>query len=148
MSVSPPRATCCLIWDSYFINPSVQCSVDSLFLTFSLGEPTHGNAWPRAPFRHGFPASSRTRCPPDWLHERAAELWRATEPHVREASRIGPEHADLFGQYCSVVSELRNLSRIVAVEGAVVAGSATAAVKLAARVRGTHPCLPAVLGST
>lgn len=82
------------------------------------------------------PPADPLQCP-EWLHERAAAVWRETEPALRQAGRIGPEHADLLGQYCSVVAELRHLSRLVAAEGPVVAGSATAAVKLAARLRGT-----------
>ena len=75
--------------------------------------------------------------PPSWLPAAATRVWRETEPHLRLAGRLRPEHADSLASWCQTAAELRHLAQVVDRDGPLTdSGSPSPAVKLAARLRG------------
>jgi P27 family predicted phage terminase small subunit len=74
--------------------------------------------------------------PPSWLPAAATRVWRETEPHLRQAGRLRPEHADSLAQWCATAAELRHLAVAIDRDGPLTEnGSPSPAVKLAARLR-------------
>jgi len=74
--------------------------------------------------------------PPSWLPAAATRVWAETEPHLRLAGRLRPEHGDSLASWCQTAAELRHLAVVIDRDGPLTdSGSPSPAVKLAARLR-------------
>ena len=88
--------------------------------------------------------------PPGWLPADAKLVWLESEPRLRAAGRLRPEHSDTFGQWCSCAAELRELANVIAAEGSTSRGphgtTPSAAHTAACRLRATMLALGKSLG--
>jgi len=87
---------------------------------------------------------------PAWLPAAAAAVWDETEPRLRTAGRLQPEHADILGNWCATAAELRALAPVLAREGSTATGPhgthPSAAHSAAVRLRGTLLVIGKALG--
>jgi len=87
---------------------------------------------------------------PKWLPADAREVWAALAPGLQENGRLTGASAELFGQYCAVVAELRVLAVTIAKEGPIVDGLhgrvISAATVAAGKSRSTLVALARSLG--
>lgn len=88
--------------------------------------------------------------PPTWLPSAARKIWKATAPGMQESGRLTAASAELLGQFCAVVVELRSLACVIAKEGSLTRGLhgsiVSAAHVAASKLRGSLVSLSKSIG--